>query len=626
MKTRSLVILAATAVLPLSAQTAAPAAPAAPQAVTAAALPQQRADAYAALAVIPADAEVVISVNKAAATLQALAKAGILPADALDEDTAMWEGAAVALSPQFMGNVEKLLPLYDKAQALVLAEEADTDGIAHQKAAKELLSDLAAAIKSTGKIGPVYAAVSVVPEATDKLTELYDEALKGMKEDGDFTYVEQNGMKGIMLPDLAKLAEGEESHELQPVIDALRGRSLCLMSCRVGNTLAVVLCEDPADAKLPATPAEGILGTDKLAKGDGTLDKPGFLTMYSSAAAGNMMQQMGKISPQLDAVAEIIRSAAPEMVKPEQLPACLKGVDTMMAELKKLDKAQPATKPDFVKMWVEDGSINLEMTTDAGGASFATAKQLGSPVDVALAPLYVEATTCTAPCDFNMSAVLEGAEQAMPLLGKLADMTDEDIAELEETVQRAKPMLQGISKACETLGSATTGSTMLLVQDNGGAVATGVKDRAALARGWNELLDAARLGCKAMGEDPAAVDEVTKATETTVGKATVYTKEAAELEPTAAVSDDVVAVATHPSIAARLANTDLAAAPEFSGVKFSMNLDSLSTLTKDLEGDITGAEEISEGMKEVSKVVKSISGSATIQDGTCTFRLQLHTK
>lgn len=590
------------------------------------ALLQQRTTAYASLVTVPADTEVLLAVHNIGATIQQMAESGVLPAEAAEDSATMWDGGAIALGPQAMSNVGSLIDLGQKGQQLFLGAMSAQGRYMNETHLAEIQTQLlkaAADALKAGKLGPVYVSLSATPENTDKLAALYNQALvemnKGLPE--FISYVECAGMKGFKFTDLGAVMAKEDVP--QELVDAMAGRDMYLLSKQVGNSVVITLAEDPADIRIPATAAESILGTNKLAQGDASLSGTGLLTCYCSPEFVNMVRKSYAVSPMLDALTAMLKSLPPASLRQDLRSSGIQGITKIATELKKLDNVPAATKPFFLKGWVDSSAIHMDLSCDAGACRFKPAKQLVSTTDSAFAALYVECSPVESGLDINLKNIVDGTIQAIPMFGAI---NGEEVDMVAAACEAFTPVVDKAYDALEKMSDATTGAGMLLVQENGATAAITLKDRRALEGGWTQLLEAARSGVKMAGKNPAVLDVLlSQVTTTTEGSVSVYVPQMPEqtesMTPSLAVSDSVLAISTQPANAAKVAQTDLAAAPEFSGFKFNVNMQSLASLLAGLRD-----RNVNRTMKEACQYVKGISATADTQDGTFTFSLEIKTK
>lgn len=619
MKPQYIALIAATAALPLGAQATAPAAPAAVTAPAADSLLQQRAAAHPALAAIPADAEFVLSIDNIGTAAEGLAKLGLL--DASDVELARQpKGISLALSPQFVSQFADLIPLYAdfNAMSIQLAKdisaESDTEELESQVEAiqSQITGKLAAAVKKIDKVGPVYAVLSMDSQYNADLAASYDQVLQEFKGSESVEYVEINGLKGFKLT--AQIPDSDE--ELKELAAALNGRSIYILSKLVGDTLVIGLAENPEDIRPAATPAESILATDKLAKGDKALGQRSYLSCYSGANLVNTLMKMNKIGPTLDGLWQAIQATYLKRLKPETAAACARGVEMVMTELKKLDKSQAAKHPAFSHLWQDDSAIHFELEEDACGYSYEPAKSLGSGLDTKDAPFYLEASPMRFPNPINVPNLVRGLSSAAPLIDLVVEGSEEAAERSYQNQQEpvVKEVLDSSLKAFETLGSGICGADLIYVSPEGGfSYASSVKDRNAVVSGFTQLIDVSNILSDGLFKEELVKHSTVKQE----GNNTIATldTDGGRVKWCAVLNDNFLTAGTIAGFSDKLA--DAANAPEFSGIRFSLNLAALACLKDILPPE---AEEV---CACAAKYVESISGHNDIKDGISTFTLDI---
>ena len=619
MKPQYIALIAATAALPLGAQATAPAAPAAVTAPAADSLLQQRAAAHPALAAIPADAEFVLSIDNIGTAAEGLAKLGLL--DASDVELARQpKGISLALSPQFVSQFADLIPLYAdfNAMSIQLAKDisAESDTVeleSHVEAIQsQITGKLAAAVKKIDKVGPVYAVLSMDSQYNADLAASYDQVLQEFKGSESVEYVEINGLKGFKLT--AQIPDSDE--ELKELAAALNGRSIYILSKLVDDTLVIGLAENPEDIRPAATPAESILATDKLAKGDKALGQRSYLSCYSGANLVNTLMKMNKIGPTLDGLWQAIQATYLKRLKPETAAACARGVEMVMTELKKLDKSQAAKHPAFSHLWQDDSAIHFELEEDACGYSYEPAKSLASGLDTKDAPFYLEASPMRFPNPINVPNLVRGLSSAAPLIALVVEGSEEAAERSYQNQQEpvVKEVLDSSLKAFETLGSGICGADLIYVSPEGGfSYASSVKDRNAVVSGFTQLIDVSNILSDGLFKEELVKHSTVKQE----GNNTIATldTDGSRVKWCAVLNDNILTAGTIAGFSDKLA--DAANAPEFSGIRFSLNLAALDCLKDILPPE---AEEV---CACAAKYVESISGHNDIKDGISTFTLDI---
>ena len=115
-------------------------------------------------------------------------------------------------------------------------------------------NQLSAQIMQNIRVEPAYMAITVKPEAVPAMQMLVG-MLVGQLSEGDLrNMVEANGFKGVRIPDITLPIGEQEVKEMEAY----------LMYRMEGNSLLVVLCGEPGQAKAPASAADSVLGRAEL--------------------------------------------------------------------------------------------------------------------------------------------------------------------------------------------------------------------------------------------------------------------------------------------------------------------------------------------------------------------------
>lgn len=560
MKTQTFLIMAAMSVLPLNAQTPAPVAPAAGVVLQHAA-DQSRIP-------MPADCEFVLSANNIPTMMKALVRLGIM---ADTEGIPPVQSATLALSPQAV----KLIS--------ILANESNEISEAGKEIDMKFIDKTAKILKQTGSLGPVYLAFTLIPG--ENLEEQYNALMEQAKAENQPDYVEMNGYKGVKL-DLS-LDEGNAF----PLAEALKGRSLYILSKMVGDTLVIAAAENPED-----------IHQDASIWANTTLGEQDYLVCRYSAEFANALNAAHNISPAIDAIMKNLNTRHNNV-----------ALAKLAEELKKLDNQPKAKLPGIFSVWQEGSTIHLDSFGDACGFSFAPAKGLCSGVDVKKAAFFLEFSPMNIPYDINLDNIKAGLrEQA--LQGK----DEAQIAKVKETTEQ-------FIRAWEILSGCIGGANALIVTPEAEfAYTTGVTDRAAFVSGLNQVWNTVYAISAEFGMTPEEIKPIQDFLDRSTKKIqdstdTVFINQDGEADRAVTLTDKAFVFSTNREISKQLAGS--ADAAEFSGFRFSINIDScLSALTK-----FMGEEELVP-VKEVGKHIKTISGEGDIKDGVSTYSIEIETK
>lgn len=300
-------------------------------------------------------------------------------------------------------------------------------------------------------VKPVYLAVTVKPEAVSTMQLMVGLAV-GQLSGGDLRgIVEVNGFKGVCISE-------------QCPIQKPNGKPMdaWLMYRMQGNSLLLVLCGDPSEAKAPASPAESVLAEAELQ--DSRINKKTVVVTSASPGFVNMMADMPS-SPEVMAafaggVFRKLASSDPAF-KTSGVDA-VNGIDYLMQQFRKLSVA--VTSPSQCYVWADD-DVHMELVQDACGAEYAPATmkqpvQLTNP-DVAF---YLESAPNTGGPSVDLSGM-------MGVAGTIANAVVQTFGEPYRSKRQAEvnramsyvPEIQALEKIATTISVGLTGSSTVVV-------------------------------------------------------------------------------------------------------------------------------------------------------------------
>ena len=519
MKTSTLLMIAAVS-LPVWGQTAAPVSM--PSAQTAALLapptcealnPEQRAAFLPAAALLPADTDSFLVLAHIDKVLKCCGVADIPELAAVSGI----ESVAVGISDEAVKLLQSLAKQHvygssAEASSLMMAEAWAEHATAPVKSViQNLMAEqekqaeqnmLALAQQVTVK--PVYFAVTVKPKTVPTMQMMVG-MLAGQLSGGDLrNVVECNGFKGVKLPDaVIPSAEGAEKKV-----------AIYFMYRMQGNSLQVVLCGDPAQAKSPAQAGESVLGRAELLNSRISTDSVAVIS--TSAAFNNLCADSPEMDSAVAFAASVFRklaAASPAFGRSGVYAA--EGIEFLYQQLNAL--MPESTSPSQLYVWL-DTDVHAEIVQDAAGLKYAPATlrqpaQLVNP-DVAF---YLESAPVTGFPQLDLPGILG----AVGAVGNAVVQTFEEPyrarrqAELDEVLSYRSDVLS-LAESLATLSSGLTGSNTLVVtvpastQTVEAAWYSPVSNRAALSDAWQQMVDIgermqARAGKSGKCEQPAPV-------------------------------------------------------------------------------------------------------------------------
>lgn len=619
MKTSTLLMIAAGA-LPVWGQSAAPVempsaetavllAPPAGEVMT----PEQRAVYLPAAALLPADTDSFMVLTNVGRVLK---RFGVADAPEMASVRGI-ESVALGISDEAVVLLQSLMKQYGggaglSGTSLLLAEawkEHAAESVkpviqealdAGAKQTEQMMQALAQQVV----VKPAYLAVTVKPEALPAMQMLVG-MLAGQLSQGDLrNMVESNGFKGVKLPAFPlPVPDGTEK-----MVDSY------LMYRLQGNTLLVVLCGDPSQAKAPANAAESVLGRAELL--NSRLSRKSVAVVSTSAAFNNVCgsnPEMGSAVSFATSVFRKLAEASPAFGRSGLYAA--EGLEFLHQQLNLLTPDSASASQLYV--WL-DKALHLEMVQDAAGMKYAPATmkqpaQLVNP-DVAF---YLESAPIIGFPQLDLPGILGAA-------GAVANATvqtfDEPYrakrqAELDKVLSYRSDVL-ALADAVTTLGSGLTGSSTVVVtvpaatQTVEAAWYSPVSNRAALADAWRQMMAIgermqARAGKSGKCVQPSPVE---------MGDATAYTVDIpsacacplAGLTPGVLVSNTDFVLGTSPAFNESLLSTATGTMP-LPGCVMQLRMLPAATAFSRLaaEAEKAGKADEAAGLREMGQMFRS---------------------
>ncbi|MBQ2814412.1 MAG: hypothetical protein IJE66_05355 [Akkermansia sp.] len=644
MKTSTLLMMAAAA-LPVWGQTAVPSAVPMPDTAMLLTLPavvdmtaEQRAAALSAAALLPADTDSFI----AFANLGKLATQSGLTADPQMAMLSGVDGLAIGISAQGAQLLQELLPLLQKASSaestLAIANnwklhtDEPVSGVIEAQSAEQMKQSEEALKSALQKlqVAPVYLAMTVKQEAVGLMQMLVGIGMGQMMQESPDNVVSHNGMQGIKLPVNIPAPEGEK--EL----------AAYLMYKLDGTKLTAILCADPAQAVVPASPAESVLAKADLQNArinDKTLVVASLSPALEKANNDSSMASIEQMGAFVSGVFRQLAAQSPAFGRPGV--AAADGVEFLLSQIKEFFPASDT--PSQLYVWMDE-DVHLEAVQDAHGSSFGPAlmKQPALLTDPDVAFCMEFAPVQGGP-EVNVEGTL-GALEAVTT-GYVKTLREAEQSEATQALDRClsyKVDVEAADAAIRTMSGALTGSSTLVVaapaasQEVNIAAYSPVRDRAALTDGWNRLVKVA--------EDVRAKSECNKKCElpavssSEVAGGTAYTLQmpaqcpcSGLMTPGALVSDSALVVGTSAEYNSRLAASATGTMP-LPGCVVQLRFEPTARIFERVSATVRacGEEEraaelaeIAEALRAADTYVERVIGASVIADDRLYTRLDV---
>lgn len=609
-----MLLAAVLAPLPLYAQEAAPAAPAAVVAPAQAQLPEELAP-LAPLAIAPADADWALIVTNLGKRL-----GGFLP---VQDEAEGLGGIAIVSSKGNAGTAKGLIGIVG-GMRVIQARKASTEswcGSAKEQL-REVIADTfksasteaaeGAARELAGlKLHPVYGIMNLTSDKAlfeEMVIDSVKEACQEVaEEEENVEFVTIGGFSGVKGVFPAEEA-GEAESELEALIKTeLAKRTFYILFGMVGDNAVVIVCEDPSEIALAATPEESLLHSKTWEQvmpnlKDDVIFACSASAEICSAGVAQMtcgLEAMGTVAGTFAKMAEADPACA------DKYKAAEAGVQTIVSQLKGMLDSSTAQKPAFCQVWGTPGAYHAELTGDACGVTFAPAKRtLEAKAADADTIFCCESTPIDLGTRFQRPDCKALASASVDIYhGVVASLTPEYQNLINASMQQSAAFLPEFSAVCTALGSLREGldGHIGLVVDGkaeapayltGGekcamprvAFVSGVKNRAKLAEAWDGLLHAAGGFMEKCGQDSSMLDML-PIIPSKVGDAMSYTVAfppftTPDLSASVSVSDTLFVAGTSGNLNKEIATATGTA--EFEGITFTLNTQPLATTARSI--------------------------------------------
>ncbi len=525
------------------------------------AAPEQRAAVLSSLALLPADVSDFITITDIAGNVTRMAGSGNVPDLAVEDIPSQVLGLDSVAIGSSQGNgvsyraISTIMASYytmEQIEALArtwIRCASEAAGATIRDAALRCSADeLNVAVNAMPlvKIHPIYGVITCKPGNEGMLQEWYTEAITQIQSEvGDepcFEAVENlNGFSGVKI-DLSKLINPSEElpaeylEYVKDDPDYLLGqaaekeaakRTIYVLLKQEGNALIGVICEDPAEIKSVASPAESLVATDKVAEADANLGK-GMIALVRQGVETlglNGMLSQENVNGLGDAIVNIFTALGEkDAANKAAYDKAGMGVKTFVGQL--TPWLGYGTQPVTLQMWC-DKDLHIQAGYDARGMSFTPAPlRHAEKIDAASTIAYSSSSPYVggpaAPSvPVLMDAALDMAE------GFHLTLAPEAKAGADAGMQRAlafMPEAKEIVGALATIGAGLDGNYAFVLDSAEGtlapifgaqpgkatsvprvAISAGVSDRSKLSQGWDQLIATAGKITGKLGGDPEAV-------------------------------------------------------------------------------------------------------------------------
>ncbi len=401
------------------------------------ATPEQRAETFGAMALLPQNISDFLYIRDLGEHLRRLAKSGLLKSYTMEDvkpetlgvESVVYASNSSEVNPATYALLEKMMQGYLPFALSDLGSRKKDAGEQKEKK-RGLMSGLlfAEGLSSMGlkldsetlnadtdwqnaHIPTLFAVYTFKTGHENLAEEAYDDLLSSIQEE-KAAHIELvsdlNGFSGIRV-DMAKKLEGEKPQNAvdQLIHDTLAKHSYYMLVRREGAAVICSICEDPAELRLPQTLEESALASDLLKECDPLIGKDLIAAAHLSKELSTLLC---KLSTPLGSLTTLAPSAAQYFTKRGEADAANKiSYDRAAEAINYLQELlQPFNRtlhhPTTLQLW-NDEHLHLRFTCDSRGRNYQQGSlRLASLATAPNTALYMERTPMVsdaAPLDAN---------------------------------------------------------------------------------------------------------------------------------------------------------------------------------------------------------------------------------
>lgn len=633
---------------------------------------EQRAAAYPALSVLPADIESVFTMNQIAELSTAIPAAfGADPEDTPSE-LSMLESISIATgkgSAEFSKHIDAIYTYFSQQHESIpdfftsLADNLSNPAAATiRKLGDAYFASVKAAAFSSiksAKAPAIYGVLTAKEGGSDLLTAWYETAVQGMREgiaeDADPDEIREvyskNGFEGIKITlkgdrmvspsydfdeKTGKLIQIPLDETQIAIKDALDGRVLYVVLKQEGNKLISIITENEADLALPTDAAQSVLGSDKLSKTDANLAKSPAMLLYIAPGMYETLTNL-QLAPYIGLpglVKDIFADLATQPGENQATwAAAAKGTELLCNTYKSFILPNN-TQPELLQVWSEGSTIQLQYDGNTQGVNFKPGKlSLTSVPDKPSTMLYYEGTPTTyGAADTNCGDIIDAIVNVAD--GIVAIIPAEGQAEVAPQVAMAKQFLPDLKDLCGALGTIAegTGNSTALTVDSAGSMPmilggtpgnktaipricfySGVTDRSKLSEGWDKIVTIAGNVATKLGSDPSVVNML-PIVPATKGNMTSYSVAmpwfTPDMVPNVTISDTAFTAGTSSNYNEEIVTCATGSTP-FAGVVCTIKFGPIATTARGIANELAT---IAKAEKESSLSLEDNAPAATTDE------------
>ncbi|MCQ2365100.1 MAG: hypothetical protein MJ051_06065 [Akkermansia sp.] len=614
------------------------------------------AEQLPALALLPQQTEAFISVGHPAA----LAEKFGTPAESVQAVSDV-EGVALGFSTGSAEALHRALPL------LHLAESEETEespaalwaAAAHELPARIIRMqyaqhtqenvDMALTALEQWHLPPVYAVVSVRPEAAAQLPEWQRRLVEELSADTHAEPMSRGDWKGVRLHLSAEEIEPAQRFSLLQKVrltEALKRVSLCVMCTVREHALVVAICSAPEEAQPAVSPVSSVLSSEHAA----------FLASRPHLFAA------GYVSPALqalqrDAQLQSMRSlfgfatGVFKTLAVEDAPALdvyQGAVNALACIQEQTERLCPEQKrAGTLLAWDEGDTLCMESEGDACGSRFLPTEGVALPESPSRFFTFVSdpMERCTR---VEFAAVLQAFVHLTE--GVAETLSNENRETLQSALMQYRLFQaeqDAFAAAFDSWNRGLSGRVAVVADGQGEvpasliggspahmvpiprvAVCAGMRNRADVAEAWAQALSAAGASLRKMGADDSVLREM-PLTSSQEGAVTLHSLSlpmcCPAFSPSVALSERQWVLSSSAVLGAQLASAPTSAAGAVGSASFSFRPQPLAELLQKMSAEESELAESAASAARMAERIREVSGQITITHED-TMRLHVDVK
>lgn len=498
--------------------------------------PQKRAQSFPALAVLPAEADMVAAVAEPGEALLGLMDiCGKEVDETMRAKLSSIRDAAIVMGKGSADALREAIPLMSHSSRLEMMRMCEKKWSAkarpeyveciHTEFARQRERDRIGLLTALERFhpAPVYCALTAKDGREKDFAECHRVLLDALREaatrDCGIQYVEHGGYAGVRMSRLKAMelmrCRAPEEAEVQRVLSQ---QEIYLLTRNRGRAALVILCEEPGNIVLPPTAAFSMLYSPKLNGADAHMGSA-LATVWCSTAFNRTMRTLGDENSYSTAQAVVNSLRAIGAKNPQQQQIFNDAAEQLAWLYSRPSHLNVLKTPFTMQVWQQENEVYVETVSDAQGMKFEPGElRLADQAEARETIFYMESTAFNVPHTTPYADHWDRMSQALLQVGEgiVLSLQDAERGSVDAYLRYARLFrneIEAVGKAIHTIGSGMAAPFAVLLchpADAGASSATGsswafgaaVKNRKVLSEGWQQLVDAVGSAAGKVGVPP----------------------------------------------------------------------------------------------------------------------------